>query len=655
MRLLLTASLLGAIGTLASGQNKVDLTQVPIEDLMKMQVTTASKESQSLSDVAAAVYVITQEDIRRSGAATIPDALRLAPGVEVTQIGSNRWMIGIRGFNGPFSENLLVLMDGRSVYTPLLSGVFWDQQDTPMEDIDRIEVIRGPGGSLWGANAVNGVINIITKNASKTVGSLLSSEVGTSLAQSTSYRTGVKISKDTFLRIFGKAMQQNGLDLASGSPSPDGQNSGLAGFRLDSGTGTGSRTTLLGDYRSEHLVQDAIGSAPPLSYPATEADLLGKWEQDLHGGGNQRFQAYFDHTQRVEGPDLPLIENRSTFDLDYQIEFAPVRIQTFTLGTGFRESNNATTPVSSSVELNPPGGTTDLYSFYGRDSVQVGRKTKLIAGSKFEHNSYTGWETQPSLQLLYTPSAERSYWASISRAVVIPATILEGLDAVQTVLGPPPDPPEVKIFGNPAERSQTLLAYEAGVRTTVKNQTYFDLSGFYNIYGGLVTLEPGAPFTQNGQTIYPVYPANKMSGQTAGLEAELKTKLRPWWELSGSYSLFSERLRLDADSKDMEGLYSAEEDRGGAARHMFQVNSRINMPSHLEFDSDLYYTDALISGGVPSSFRLDARLGWNPTPKWQISVGIRNALAPRQVEGVDPLTPTEAIPRSIYLKAVLRF
>jgi iron complex outermembrane receptor protein len=643
---------------IACAQQSTDppLRPLDLEDLMKVEVTTASKSGQSISDVPAAIYVISQEDIRRSGAMNIPEALRLAPGVDVSQIDGNKWMISIRGFNSKYADKLLVLVDGKSVYTSLFSGVYWDALDLPLSDIDRIEVIRGPGGSLWGANAINGVINIITKNSAHTQGSLISTEVGSDEKLNSTYRYGGKFSKDATYRVYSTYSDRGPLSQFPKPSGPDLSSSTGAGFRIDAGQDLGDKFMIKGDVQSEHLGQRTTDPSfhPPFAnvtdifFPASEWSTVARWERNSASGASQTLQAYFDHSERL-GPEL--FEKSSTIDLDYQRRFATTGKHTFTLGAGFRQTGDSTGGPDSLDILTPAAFTQNVYSAFVHDTMDLKPHWKLLMGSKFEHNPFTGLEIQPNAQLLFTPAPDKTYWASVSRAVRTPSRIERGAD-IDTLVVPGPEPTLVTLLGSPNFKSIDVIALESGARFGLSNNTFLDVAAFYNRYTNLRTFEPGSPYLDSGLPVQPLILSNKLSADTAGIEAAIKIKPRPWWNLSASYSLYSEKLTLASDSQDNTRMGDG---RGGAPNHMFQIHSYMDIGSHFEFDNDLYYTSALING-VPAYLKFDARLGWSPNSSLDLSLGVRNAFSANHTEAGEATFETVGqVPRSVYFRATWRF
>ncbi len=645
------------VAALGQTEPKQDMTQFGIEDLMKFEVTTASKGAQSLSDVPSAIFVISEDDIRRSGAGNIPEALRLAPGVNVSQIDANKWMVSIRGFNNRFADKLLVLIDGQSVYTPLFSGVYWDAHMLPLNEVDRIEVIRGPGGSLWGANAVNGVINIITKKTSQTVGGAFTSEVGSDTKENVGMRYGGKFSKDAFYRVYANIFASSALDILPGKPGPDDWQSIQTGIRIDKGLDTDHHFMFKTDVQTEHVgqrytrptLQAPYSQTLEARYPVSGINSILRWE-GTEGGRTHSLQISFTHADRDAAPDLP--ELRDTIDVDYQTQLKKVGRHALTVGAGYSYSADST--AVGVVNFAPSSYKETLFSAFLRDTVEVARDIKLQIGSKLEHNPFTGWEIQPSAQLLYTPNEQRSYWCSLSRAVRTPSRgdISSEFDAAVI----PGNPPTILEFiGNPALASEEVISNEIGTRFTLKDTTFLDFTAFFNEYKKLRSYEPGQPFFDTDHVVVPFFFGNKRSAQTAGFEVALKTRLKPWWSLDASASLFSERMRLSSDSGDNIGLYTSD-GRGGASRQQYQVHSKMDLAHGIEFDNSLYYVSALINGVVPAYYKLDSRIGWSPNSNLEFSVGVRNALKPSTLQAGEAAFETaETIPRSIYLKMTLKF
>src|SRR6202165_2341930 len=435
LRRLCLLSVLGVFLTVTtSAQNQPNIPDVPaitLEDLMNLQVTSVSKRAQKLADAAAAIFVITQDDIRRSGASSIPEALRMAPGLEVARIDENKWAIGSRGFNGRFDNKLLVLIDGRSVYTPLFSGVYWNVQDVLLEDIDRIEVIRGPGATLWGANAVNGVINIISKKTKDTQSAVVTAGAGSEERGSGGFRYGSKIG-DTSYRAYGKYFNWGPSVYPSGMTAHDGWDALRGGFRADWTPAGADSLTLQGDiYRSKY---GETLTGPSLSSPYSGTcpnngkysggNILGRWNHSSEGS-SMSLQMYYDNMTIAD--NSLFVDHQNIFDMDFQHGFHVGDSQQFVWGLGYRSIRDRNDS-SFSVSLQPNQVTLNHFSAFVQDEISlVDNRLRLTFGSKFEHNDFTGFEVQPNARLLWTLTPNQSVWTAVSRAVRTPALTEEGL------------------------------------------------------------------------------------------------------------------------------------------------------------------------------------------------------------------------------------
>ena len=412
----------------ASMPSENELVQLSLEDLMTLEVTSASRKAQSLADTAAAVFVITSEDLRRSGVTNIPDALRMVPGVTVARIDSSKWAVTVRGFNGRFARKLLVLIDGRSAYSPLFSGVFWDAQDTLLEDVERIEVIRGPGATIWGANAVNGVINIITKKAADTTGGLAVAGAGSFERGFGAVRYGTDIGDWGAVRAYGKYFNRNELKAEDGRPADDSWDMGRGGFRMDGKRGLNS-FTLQGDYyggtERETITFPDLAAPPSFSTVRTAhttvggGNLLSRWTRSLADDSELSLQFYYDRNKR----NIPQLfgDTTDTIDLDLLHRFQWGSRHETVWGGGFRFIDERITG-SDTLSFNPAERNERLYSAFLQDDITVVQdRLHLIIGSKFEHNVYTGFELQPSGRLIWTPNEQISLWSAVSRAVHTPS------------------------------------------------------------------------------------------------------------------------------------------------------------------------------------------------------------------------------------------
>jgi iron complex outermembrane receptor protein len=653
--LVLLTSMSWAVERPVTHQGFLDPTQLSLEDLLKIEVISITKRPESRAEVAAAVYVITQEEIRRSGVTSLPEALRLAPGVQVARIDANKWAIGVRGFASRLSRSLLVLIDGRSVYSPLFAGVYWEVQDTLLEDVDRIEVIRGPGGTIWGANAVNGVINIITKKAQETQGGLLVGGGGSEEQGFGGVRYGGKIGENLFYRVYGKAFNRDAAFHSTG-PDFDDWRMGQAGFRLDWDGHHGDTVTVQGDIYTGDAGQRAVVTtfAPPFRTTVdADADLsggnlLGRWQRVFSATSELSLQLYYDRTYRRE-PTFR--EARDTFDLDVQHRFHIPWQQAISLGLGYRLTSDDTAAVPTIV-FTPSGRTDQLFSAFVQDEIRLlAEQLRLTIGSKFEHNDYSGFEAQPTARLVWTLAPQHTVWAAITRAVRTPSRVEHDLSL--TGLIDPMAPTFSRVLGSAAFVPEELLAYELGYRLQPTARLFLDVTAFYNRYTDLLSLEPGTPFTEAtpppAHGIVPFFIRNGLHGEGYGMELAADWQPFDWWRLSGVYSYLQLNLTRDTDSLDASTVRVTE---GSSPTHQLSLRSFLSLPGHVEFDLVWRYVDHLPSQGVSSYLTLDARLGWRPLPSLAVAVVGQNLLTDHHAEFGGGSNGTTEIERSIYGKVV---
>jgi iron complex outermembrane receptor protein len=662
------AAVLLAANSGAQGHQSVpDVTTLSMEDLMNMQVTSVSKRTQKVADAAAAVFVITQEDIRRSGATSIPEALRLVPGLEVARIDENKWAIASRGFNGRFDNKLLVLIDGRSVYTPLFSGVYWNVQDVMLEDIDRIEVIRGPGATLWGANAVNGVINIISKKAKDTQSGVVTAGAGSEERGSGGVRYGSKIG-DTSYRAYGKYFNWGPSLYPTGMTAHDGWDAMRGGFRADWTPAGANSLTLQGDiYHSKYgetLTVPSLNAPYSSTFPNngnySGGNILGRWNHSSEGS-SMSLQMYYDNTTIAD--NSLFVDHQNIFDMDFQHGFHVGDSQQFVWGLGYRSIRDRNDS-SFSVSLQPNQVTLNHFSAFVQDEISlVDNRLRLTFGSKFEHNDFTGFEVQPNARLLWTLTPNQSVWTAVSRAVRTPALTEEGLRLNSAVIppatptNPTPFPAVVTVFGSHQFQSEDLLAYELGYRVQVTSSLSADISTFYNRYSNLRTAEPGAPFIEGSPAptdiVVPFVASNKMSGGTYGAELFADWRVAPKWRLVGSYSYLQMNIQKNSDSLDP----TSDIPNGSSPRHQWYLRSSIDLPKHFEHDTTLRFVDHLPSLSIPSYYSLDAHLGWRPVPRVEFSIGGQNLLDNQHLEFIPDFinTAPTVVKRTVYGSMTFKF
>jgi iron complex outermembrane receptor protein len=632
-------------------ESNAPLKQLSLAQLGNVEVTTNSKEPETVWRTPAAIYVLTQEDIRRSGATSIPEVLRLVPGVEVARIDANQWAVGIRGFGNSFSKSVLVLIDGRSVYTPLFAGVYWDVQNVLLEDVERIEVIRGPGGTVWGANAVNGVINIITKSSKDTHGRLAAVGGGNVEQGNGRFHYGGGYGTNVNYRVYGMAFGR-APGFHSDHNNFDDWQLGQGGFRMDWDNQRRDTLTLQGDLYMGNIGQRVnIGYySPPASInlvgsqDVSGGNILGRWRRTVDAGDVQ-VQAYYDRTYRL-GPQLG--ETRNTFDVDFIHHLTLLPRQDFIWGVGARWSPSDFTQTVTTVDFLPHHQSDNIYSVFLQDQIAIFRdKLQLTIGSKFEHNRYTGWELQPSARLLWTPNAHQTIWASVSRAVSTPSQVDENLQL--TGYTPVPFPLFLRIAGNPNFNSETLLGYEVGYRRLITPSLYVDVSLFHNKYNDLTSFGTFA-FSVEANPAPPhllltIPWANGIEGSTNGGEISPDWKATRWLELKASYSYVSLGLKNRPGNADA-GTLSL--DKGSSPRHEVVVQSLFNLPKRFEFDPTYRYVSALPAQSVKSYSTMDLRFGWHFAGNVEASIVGQNLFQPNHMEfGISP-GPMVGVSRSVY-------
>lgn len=639
--------------------NPADLTQLSLEQLANLRITSVSKRPESLARTAAAAYVITSEDIRRSGATSIPEILRLAPGVEVTRIDSDHWAVGIRGLGSQYSRSVLVLIDGRSVYSPLLAGVIWGVQDTLLEDIDRIEVIRGPGGTIWGATAVNGVINIITKSTRATNGMLASATAGNVDKGLAELRYGAAGGEAFSYRAYGKLFTRAEMF------HPDGQTfdrwrMGQAGLRAEWAVKEGDRLTLQSDaYTGEQGQSLSLATFSPPAQTAVNdpLDVSGgnvrmAWRHELKEDADIQVQAYWDRTH-LRGPQLE--ETRDTLDIDFIAHLTLPGHQSFVGGFGGRSSPSHFVQTIPTVDFVPRDQNGRLYSVFLQDEIPLAQDHLSVTfGSKFEHNDYTGWEVQPSGRLSWSLSQHHALWAAVTRAVRTPSEVEESFrDTGLLGLSPLAFG---EIDGNSALVSERLLAYEGGYRARVGARVSLDLAVFHNQYDDLVNFGD-VSFTADPSPAPPHFTlhvpyANGIRGAVDGFEIVPDWKPTDWFRLKGSYSFLSFALRAKAGHADVAGVVASDE--GSSPRHEVTIQSLVDLPGHLEIDSTFRFVSALPAQTVKSYETVDVRIGWRPTRALEMSLVGQNLLQPHHAEFAGNPGPIVSIRRAVYANVTWR-
>ncbi|MFH2045359.1 MAG: TonB-dependent receptor [Pseudomonadota bacterium] len=645
-----------------------DLTELSIQDLMEIEITTGSRKSQKLANTAAAAFVITQEDIRRSGVTSIAEALRMVPGLQVAKIDANKWAISSRGFNGHYANKLLVLMDGRTVYTPLFSGVFWDIQDTPLEDIDRIEVIRGPGAALWGANAVNGVINIITKSAHDTKGGLVSAGAGKEERGFGTFRYGDSINEKASYRFFSKYFNRDESKVSSGRDATDDWDIYTLGFRTDwNPTATDSVMFQGNHFHADESQSYSFPSlTAPYSFPVDEVtktdgvNFLYRWNHLFSDKSDMTLQLYYDRT-RIQ--QTVVSETRDTYDFDFQHRFFPWEKHELIWGIGYRiTSDNIKS--SYMISVDPKSRTDDLLSTFVQDDITIVEDhLRLTLGAKFEYNDYSGFEFQPNIRALWTPNKQNSIWASFSRAVRTPSRAEHDarLNILMIPPGLPPNisgmPMTISNIPNDDFKSETLYAYEIGYRNNISETISMDITAFYNKYKDLrsYTINAASTFLELSplppHLVLPATIGNDIHGHTYGIEVSTEWNPILWWMIKPAYSFLHMNL-----SGSPDGFTSGTFDTA-APRHQFSIRSSMDLPMDIEFDLWLRYVDDLPVINIDGYCTMDLRLGWKPTQNIELSLVGQNIFDNQHPEFQEELLNLDRteVERTFYLKVTWRF
>ncbi len=634
----------------AFAQDGADLLDLPLEKLMNIEVTSVSKRPEKLMNAAAAIHVITQEDIRRSGATSLPEVLRLAPGLNVARTSANQWSISARGFNAGFANKLLVLKDGRTIYTPLFSGVYWDTQDIVMEDIKQIEIIRGPGATLWGANAVNGIINIITKDASETQGELVSAVVGNKDRAIVAGRAGGKKDNANY-RTYVKHSRRASEDTITKMQGNDSWHNSSAGFRLDEQSSPQSKLTVIGDVYAGEEDQDLTLPAIPSGQRTLDelnfsgANVLAKIERKLDDGSNIKLQTYYDRT--VRNYDL-LDQTINTLDAEMQHTINVGDRQEFVWGGGYRLVFDELDG-SSRISFTSSERYTQLYNAFVQDTIALQpEKFFLTVGSKIEHNDFTGVEFQPSAKLAYHIDDSQTLWGAVSRAVRTPS---RAEDDIQLIVGTVPPGVFIRQQGDSAFESEDVIAYELGYRSKPTTDISIDVATFYNDYTNLRSAEVGAPVLEPGGFFVPVSPDNKGKGEAYGVEIGSTWDVRSDWKLSANYTFLVLTLHTDSSSTDTE----LAKDERRSPKNQFNIRSLYNITPEIEWDNTVYYVDNIL--GVPAYVRADSRVGWKMNQDVSFDLVGQNLFDDVHPEFSPLLHSTQAsqIGRSVYGKVTVNF
>lgn len=609
-------------------QSKVEVYKnLSLEELMNIEVTTVSKQPEMLSEIASAIQVVREEDIRRSPAARLPEALALTPNLLVSRFNSYTTMVTARGFNAVFANKLLVMIDGRTVYSPLFAGTYWDVQNVLMEDIDRIEVVSGPGGTLWGANAVNGVINVLTKSSEETQGLYVSGAYGNYLKNFGAIRYGGRLSKDFTYRVFA---QRNGHDTfltPEGGANSDKWNISQGGFRVDGHTGENSTLMVQGNAYGGTLFTTPSESA------VDGQNLMGRWNYAISSRSDLIVQVYYDRTWRRDIPST-VSDQMETWDVDFQHGLEAGNRHALLWGLGYRFIRDESSSTTDFVGFVPPSRNMPLYSGFIQDEITLSPDIlKLTIGSKFLHNVYSGFEVQPSARLAWTPEGPHTFWAAASRAIRAPSRIDVDYYIPKTPV--PAGSPGVR--GGPDFDAEKLLAYELGYRVQPSGSASFSLASFFNRYYDLYSVDP----VPNDPVQFQIM--NNSEGFSRGVEISGIYRFSEWWRLRGGYTWFNKKLRNKPGSVFDIGILGYDPD------HVVVLQSKMDLPANFQFDIVGRYVSTLPGLEVPAYFDLGVRLAYVYNGL-EISVNGRNLLHESRPEFAEL-----EVPRNVYGQLVWRW
>jgi iron complex outermembrane receptor protein len=646
-----------------SQQKPADLTGRSMEDLMNIEVTSVSKKQEKLSHTAAAIFVITAEDIRRSGATNIPDVLRMVPGLDVAQINGSTWAVSSRGFNNQVANKLLVLIDGRTVYSPLFNGVFWDVQEVPLENIERIEVIRGPGAAIWGANAVNGVINIISKRSSDTQGVLVTAGGGTHDAAFVTAQFGGKLGPNSTYRVDSSNCDTNHIANLAGQNGEDSSDVYRAGFRVDSKFGTKDSLTVQGDgYNGSQ--GEIVSAVTSLTLPQPQVsnmrmnlggwDILTRWDRAISANSETTLQVYFDRTNRG---DPTFGENRNTFDIDFHHHIAWGTRQDFVWGLGFRDTYDDLRG-SFRVTFNPSAETQLLFSSFVQDEIAIfPSKLYMTLGARLEHNHFTGFNVQPSASVTWLANDKNTFWASISKAAGTPSRDTEVRFNQAVFPGPGGMMILGSVFGAP-QKNEDVLATEIGYRDEISEHLSLDLTAFYDSYTNIISSEVGSPYPEfvpvPVHLVLPIFLENMLYGEGHGAEMALNWKPVSRWTLSPGFSYLQLHIHNAPTSTDTSSPAAVE---GSSPREQAQLRSHLDLASRWSWDTSVYFVGRLPALQIPAYTRLDTSLTWKAPDGLSLSLVGQNLLQDHHLEfsSSSQTVLSSLVKRSAYAKITWQF
>jgi iron complex outermembrane receptor protein len=617
-------ALAGCLARAADAESLDDLRRLQFEALLDVRVATVFRREERITEAPSAIQVITREDIQRSGATRIPEVLRLASNLQVAQIDSQAWAISARGFNGSLANKLLVMVDGRSVYSPLFAGVFWDVQNVFLDDVDRVEVISGPGATLWGANAVNGVINIVTRRARDTQGLLVSGGGGTELNAFGGVRYGGALSSNLFFRVYGEYFDRGDTVFPGGLDATNDWQIGHGGLRLDWEPSEQTLVTLQGDLYDGGNNIKRIGAVSNGG-----GHGLARVSHTLSEGSALSLQFYFDRARRQQTGSYD--DELDTYDVDFQHNFGLGERQEITWGLGYRQFIDVFQG-HGNLALVPSRLNHETYGGFVQDEISlVEDRLVLTAGTKLEHNDYTQFEVQPSARLAWQAAERQLYWVAVSRAVRTPSRADRDLFV-------PPAPPHV-IAGGPDFQSEELLAYEAGLRLQPMPRMSLSLAAFYHDYDDLRSVERLDPMMATPSVV-----ANLNRGESYGVEITADYRLTEGWRVWVGYTEMRSNIGPKSGSTDAGGTRElSDPDR------QVIIRSFVDLPGNLQLDGIFRWVSELETTEVPAYSELDLRLAWRPSEEIELAVVGQNLLDQRHPEFGGPSSRQE-VERGMYGK-----
>jgi iron complex outermembrane receptor protein len=639
-----------------------DLANATIEELMNITITSASRKEQPVDETPAAVFVLTQEDIRRSGLRTLPELFRLVPGVQVARINSSNWAVTIRGFNNQFANKLLVLIDGRSVYMQNFSGVYWDGEDMALDDIDRIEVIRGPGGAVWGANAVNGVINIVTKTAGDTQGAFVRLGSGTLDPLRATARYGGLLGSAAY-RVYAQWTDHGETRLKSGMAARDSWQSLTTGARVDWTRGTDEWTVDASVRAGDgHPLFHFIGSATPGVAPLTDkpgsfrnGHVIGRWTRRADNGSTLQVQSVVAISRHAQNVTDDVTDNENSFDTQLQYQTRVGARHDLVTGGGYRFIDSTTTSQSFAIWLTPPDKRGTIVNLFAQDEITLTDRLRLTLGSKLERDTVSGWGVQPTARAMWQPAPDHHLWFAASRALRTPSNTDLALRVNVAVVPGAGAPLVIGFMGNPNYQVEEFQDVEAGYRLQVADALSIDVTGFRGHFTQLPTYEPLAPVFEGTPGAPHLFLGSRLENlqraDTAGVEVSARFAPVPAWRLDASYSSFHLSPHPDPSSRDP----TAATFDGNAPSHQWQLHSSVRLGLRTEVDMGVFHTGALRALGVPAYTRADARVEIRLTDELSVVGAARNLLDPSHPEFSTGTVVSTQIPRSADVQLVWRF